>query len=249
MVNHHNHSFFQQNSRINVISDNICGGPGICEYCNNYVANVAYHRTVCHKNPELLDFENPTKYRGKTEPLNLLNLLNRTRCYLVGQMQYVNGQPWRTYVEAQLKEIGIIVLNPYNHPFVNSTQEDNNATNKLKELIANGDFDAVAEIVKKIRAEDLRCVDICDFIFCHINPKFPTCGAYEEFFWANRAKKPIFLSIEGSKTETPLWLFGTIPHKYIYNNINDAVNMIKNIDNGNIPIDSDRWRLLRTEFR
>ena len=43
-----------------------------------------------------------------------MNLLKKTRAYLVGQMQYTNGQPWREYVESQLKEIGIIVLNPYN---------------------------------------------------------------------------------------------------------------------------------------
>lgn len=178
-----------------------------------------------------------------------MNLLNRTRCYLVGQMQYVDGQPWRTYVESQLKEIGIIVLNPYNHPFVNSTQEDNNATAKLKDLIKLGRYDEVSEIVKKIRAEDLRCVDICDFIFCHIDPRFPTCGAYEELFWGNRMKKSIFLSISTGKENCPLWIFGTIPHKYVYSDINGAVNMIKNIDNGTVPIDSDRWRLLREEFR
>ena len=177
------------------------------------------------------------------------NRLKKTRCYLVGAMQNVNGQPWRTYVESQLKEMGIVVLNPYNHPFVNSTQEDNDASAKLKDLIKLGKYDEVAEITKKIRAEDLRCVDIVDFIFCHLNPVFPTCGSYEEFFTGNRAKKPIFLSIEGGKALCPLWLFGTIPHKYVYNNIDDALNIIKKIDDGTIPIDSDRWRLLRPEFR
>ena len=177
------------------------------------------------------------------------NRLKKTRCYLVGAMQNVNGQPWRTYVESQLKEMNIIVFNPYNHPFVNSEQEDNDAKVKWEDLIRENKYDELSGHVKKIRSEDLRCVDICDFIFCHLNPKFPTCGAYEELFWANRAKKPIFLSIEGGKKECPLWLFGTIPHKYIYNSIDDALQMIRNIDSGEKEIDSDRWRLLRMEYR
>jgi hypothetical protein len=32
-------------------------------------------------------------------------------------------------------------------------------------------------------------------------------------------KKPLFLSIEGGKKKTPLWLMGVVPHKYIYDSI------------------------------
>lgn len=164
-------------------------------------------------------------------------------------MQYVDGKPWRNNVEYQLKEMGIIVLNPYNHPFVNSTQEDNDVQFKLKDLIASEKYDEVSAIMKKVRSEDLRCVDIVDFVFCYINPHFPTCGAWEEMFSANYSKKPIFFVTEGGRAKTPFWVFGTIPHKYIYNTIDEALTTIKNIDNGTIPIDSDRWRLLRPSFR
>ena len=177
------------------------------------------------------------------------NLLQKTRVYLIGGMQYVNGAPWRSYAEEQLQKMNVVVLNPYNHPFVNSVQEDNNATDKLKVLIKQKRYDEVSKIVKKIRSEDLRCVDICDFIFCHIDPKIPTVGTYEELFWANRKKSPIFLSIEGGKANCPLWIFGTIPHKYIYDSVEDTLTMIRNIDNGSVAIDSERWRLLRPEFR
>ena len=164
-------------------------------------------------------------------------------------MQYVDGQPWRNYVESQLKEMNIVVLNPYNHPFINSSQEDNDVQFKLNSLLKEEKYDEVSKIMKKVRSEDLRCIDICDFIFCYIDPKYPTCGAWEELFTGNRAKKPIFFVSGDSKKTAPFWVFGTIPHKYIYNSIDDALNMLKKIDNGSIPIDSDRWRLLRTEFR
>jgi hypothetical protein len=175
------------------------------------------------------------------------HLLYRVRSYLVGQMQYFNGAPWRDIVQAELEKMGVVVFNPYFHPFINSVSEDNNATAKLKELVSQNKYDEAAVIVKKIRGEDLRMVDLCDFVFCYINPKFPTCGAWEELFWANRMKKPIFLVIEGGKKEVPLWLLGALPHKYIYDDIDSAIKMLKNIHTGKTPIDSDRWRLLRKD--
>ena len=39
------------------------------------------------------------------------------------------------------------------------------------------------------------------------------------------------------------------PHKYIYNTVEEIVDMLYAIDNGEKEIDSDRWRLLRKEFR
>ncbi len=177
------------------------------------------------------------------------NLLHKTRTYLVGQMQYMDGSSWREKVSASLSEIGVTIFNPYNHPFVNSTKEDNDARQKLNQLIADKNYDEVTEVVKKIRAEDLRCVDLCDFVFCYINPKYNTCGTWEEIFWANRMKKPIFLCIEGGKDVCPLWMYGVLPHKYIYSSIDDALNVIHDINSGKKAIDSDRWRLLREEFR
>jgi hypothetical protein len=178
-----------------------------------------------------------------------MNLLNKTRVYLVGQMEYMDGSSWREFVSNSLKELGIIIFNPYNHPFINSSKEDNDARAKLDELMKEGKYDEISEIVKKIRAEDLRCVDLCDFVFVYINPKYNTCGTWEEIFWANRMKKPIFLCIEGGKDLCPKWMYGVLPHKYIYSSIEEAIDVIKKINNGEKKIDSDRFRLLREEFR
>ena len=62
-------------------------------------------------------------------------------------------------------------------------------------------------------------------------------------------KKPIFISMEGGKSQTPLWIMGMLPHHYIYDSIDDVLNMIKQINDGKKPIDSDRWRLLREDLR
>jgi len=181
--------------------------------------------------------------------MNTKNLLYKTRAYLCGQMQYMDGSSWRAAVESELKKIGVIVFNPYNHPFMNSSMEDKDAREKFQTLIENKKYDEISDIMRKIRAEDLRCVDICDFCFVYIDPSYPTVGTWEEIFWANRMKKPIFFCIKGGISKLPVWMFGAIPHKYIYENIESAIETIKKIDSGDKEIDSDRWRLLREEFR
>ena len=55
--------------------------------------------------------------------------------------------------------------------------------------------------------------------------------------------------MEGGKSKTPLWMLGMLPHKYIYNSIDEIVKMLFAINEGSKPIDSDRWRLLRAEYR
>ena len=39
------------------------------------------------------------------------------------------------------------------------------------------------------------------------------------------------------------------PHKYIYDSVDDIMDMIVKIDNGEKEIDSDRWRLLKKCYR
>lgn len=178
-----------------------------------------------------------------------MNILQKTRVYLIGGMQYVDGSEWRMIVKNELNKIGVVVFNPYDHPFIDSEDENNDCRKKLEDLIKEKKYNETASIVKKIRSEDLRCVDVCDFCFVYINPQYPTVGSWEEIFWANRMKKPIFFCVEGGLSKLPLWMYGVIPYKYVYNNINEAIDVLKQIDSGEKEIDSDRWRLLRKEYR
>ena len=41
-----------------------------------------------------------------------MNLLEKTRTYLVGHMQYASGRDWREYVEGELEPINIKIFNP-----------------------------------------------------------------------------------------------------------------------------------------
>lgn len=178
-----------------------------------------------------------------------MNLLNKTRTYLVGHMQYQNGRGWREQVTVKLKELGIVVFDPYNKPHIKDVDEAEEAREALLKKMEDGNFDPVADRMKTVRSYDLNLVDRSDFIIANIAPSVASWGSAEELVTAVRMKKPIFLAVEGGKNKTPLWIMGMMPHKYIYNNVDEILNMIVEIDNGHKEIDSDRWRLLRPEFR
>ena len=177
------------------------------------------------------------------------NVLFRTRTYLVGHMQYADGRNWRDHVEEELAKLNIVTFNPYKKPFVKDVNEDEGMRQKVSEDMENGHYNDVAKRMKQIRSYDLNLVDRSDFIIAHLLPEVASWGSAEEIVTAVRMKKPIFVSMEGGKEKTPLWMMGMMPHHYIYDSIEDAVAMIGRIDDGTKEIDSDRWRLLRKELR
>ena len=178
-----------------------------------------------------------------------MGILNKTKTYLVGQIEFGDGRTWREQVTYDLERIGIVCYDPFKKPFVCDLDETEDHNAFLKAQREAGNFDLVASQMKKIRSFDLALVDKADFILAYINPKIMTCGSWEEIFWANRQKKPIFLVIEGGKKACPLWVFGTIPHKYIYDSFADVIQILEEINSGEREIDSDRWRLLKEDFR
>lgn len=178
-----------------------------------------------------------------------MNLLNKTKTYLVGHMQYADGSNWRRYVRSQLEPMGITVFDPYDKPFIKDVDEGSEIRKSLSGLMNNEKYDDVQKIMREIRIYDLNLVDRSDFIIAHIIPDVASWGSAEELVTANRSKKPIFLSVEGGKKKCPLWLLGMIPHRYIYDSLTEIISTINGINNGHIQIDSNRWRLLREEYR
>ena len=177
------------------------------------------------------------------------NLLEKTRTYLVGHMQYADGRNWRDAVEEELGKLNITVFNPYKKPFVKDVDEDEEARYKMHEDMGNGYYNDVAERMSTVRSYDLNLVDRSDYIVAHILPDVASWGSAEEIVTAVRMKKPIFISMQGGKSQTPLWMMGMLPHHYIYDSIEEVLEMIHQINDGKKAIDSDRWRLLRKELR
>lgn len=175
-------------------------------------------------------------------------VLWRTRCTVIGPMQYSDGRKIRELIKNELSPLGIIVFDHYNKPFDNAFDEGEEARLQLAKWLENEEYDKIAE-QRTIRLQDLLLIDKSDFIIFHFIPGVVTVGSFEEFFLANSQKRPIFFICEGGKKLCPYWIFWTIPHKYIYNNVGEVLDVIKKIDSGEKPIDSDRWKLLSRSFR
>jgi|TARA_R110002153_G_scaffold5754_5_gene26626 hypothetical protein len=178
-----------------------------------------------------------------------MNLLYKTKTYLVGHMQYLSGRDWREEVAEKLSPLNITCFDPYKKPFVKDVEEDEASRVEMEGWMSTGQFDKVSERMKTVRSYDLNLVDRSDFIIAHIVPNVASWGSAEEITTAIRMKKPTFISVQGGKSKAPLWLLGMLPHKYIYNSLDGIIKMLYDIDIEKKPIDSDRWRLLQKQFR
>ena len=179
----------------------------------------------------------------------MTDVLKKTKAYLVGHMQYSDGQDWREYVEKEFSSLEITCFNPYKHPFLKNIDEGESKRKEMLESLSQGKYEEVSEWMRNVRSYDLNLVDRADFIIAHLLPEVASWGSAEEIVTAVRMKKPIFISMEGGKRKTPLWMMGMLPHHYIYDSIDDVLEMIHQINDGKKAIDSDRWRLLRKDLR
>jgi hypothetical protein len=194
------------------------------------------------KSPDLL-------VMSKRQPR--MNLLKDTRCYLIGHMQYSNGQSWRNEVKETFKDSGIKFYDPYHKPFINDIPEDDNSRAEMLHWMDSEQYDLVCTRMKPVRGYDLRLVDISDWFIAVIKPEIASWGSAEEITTVIREKKPLFLVIDHPKGKRacPLWLLAMMPHKYVYSNLQDAMDTIKAIDKGIVKTSSDRWKLLKPEHR
>jgi|TARA_B100000287_G_scaffold401795_1_gene422167 hypothetical protein len=176
-------------------------------------------------------------------------VLDKTRCYLVGHMQYADPGDWREVVKEALKDTNIIFYNPLDKPFISDVDENSNTREFLNKKLEEGNFDYVYKHMSSIRRSDLNLVDRSDFIIAHIVPHVGSWGSTEEIMCANRMKKPVFVSIEGGRHKVPLWLAGMLPPHYFFDSIEKVLDTIKEIHYGKRALDLDRWRLLKPEYR
>lgn len=171
-----------------------------------------------------------------------MNRLLNQRVYLAGAMDRVpdRGCGWRDYITPFLENLGIIVFNPIKKP-TDIGKEDHETQVLKKTLKNNQDYDSLSQLMKTIRAVDLRLVDISDFLIVNLDIDTHPCGTLEEIFWANRQKKPILIHMVQGKNNAPDWLFGTIPHQMIFSDWNEIIEYLNNI-NSNMYIESHkRW--------
>lgn len=171
--------------------------------------------------------------------------LKGMRCYLAGPMEFAtnNGADWRQRITPFLEELGITVIDPCKTVHKDGMTEPE-LLEKIKKARAVNDYNELVKVGKPVRALDLRMVDISDFLIVNVDQNIPMCGTWEEIFTANRQKKPILIRWVGGKGSASIWMFGTLPHHYIFNSFDDLQDYIMGINNGDIAAD-DRWVFIK----
>jgi nucleoside 2-deoxyribosyltransferase len=171
-----------------------------------------------------------------------MNRLKNQRVYLAGAMDRVpdRGTTWRDNITPFLESLGIIVFNPISKPTDVGLEDQDTHTikTKLKEMRR---FDELSNMMKTIRAVDLRLVDMSDFLVVNLDLDTHPCGTLEEIFWANRQKKPIIIHMVQGKDHAPDWLFGTIPHQMIFSTWDEIKNYLIHINTDENFNSYKRW--------
>jgi len=174
--------------------------------------------------------------------MDFTNNLQGMRTYLVGAMDRVpdGGIQWRDKITPLLEQMNVNVINPCNKPIYSVTEDEEtrSSIDKLKNL---EQYDTIRQMYGNIRNADLRCVDISDFIVCHIDISIHACGTYEEIVTANRQKKPVLIWCEQGKRYAPNWLFFMLPHEHIFNTMEELVDYLKHIDTLKNTENLSRW--------
>ena len=172
------------------------------------------------------------------------NILKNAVCYLSGSMEYCpnNGQAWRKQLKELSEKSGLDInfLDPTDKPKGLMAE-----TKGIYSSLRNGkQWVDLQKYVKRIRRDDLRCVDLSDFIVVCIDRKIHACGTYDEVFTAEDQQKPILCISVGGKEELPGWLFAVFKIEEIFDSVEACVQYIKDLNEGKLPVD-DRWVLIR----
>jgi len=174
--------------------------------------------------------------------MDLTNNLQGMRTYLVGAMDRVpdGGIQWREKITPLLEKMNVKVINPCNKP-IHSVSEDGETRQIIDNLKAEENYEKIRHSYGSIRNADLRCVDISDFIVCHIDISIHACGTYEEVVTANRQKKPVLIWCEQGKKHAPNWLFFMLPHEHIFGTMEELLGYLKHIDTIQDTSNLNRW--------
>ena len=173
-------------------------------------------------------------------PMDLARLYG-SRVYLSGAMERALdvGEGWRNRITPYLDRLGIVVLNPCKKPIDMVFKiEDREYREGLR---MDGDFETLNKEVRILRAVDLRLVDISDFLIVYLDNEVSSCGTWEEIVTANRQKKPVLIHCKQGKERIPDWLWGMLPHQFIFGSWDDLFEYLRQVNIADEIDNMRRW--------
>lgn len=171
--------------------------------------------------------------------------LKQSIVYLSGAMDAAPdlGIGWRDKFTNLAQHLDLDIIDPCKKP-PNCSVEVQDGHRVSQTLRDSKNWSGMQSFVKRLRREDLRFVDISDFLVVYIDPDVPSYGTPDEVYTAERQKKPLFCIVKGGIERLPVWLFGVFETHEIFSTVEECVAHLEKIDSGEIPLD-DRWVLIR----
>jgi hypothetical protein len=174
--------------------------------------------------------------------MDSMNKLQGMRTYLAGAMDRVpdGGCAWRRQITPYLINLGVSVIDPCKKP-IGSAIECDETRHWIEYYKETKQYDKIRDKFGILRTSDLRCIDICDFIVAQIDLDVHACGTYEEIVTANRQKKPIMIWCKQGKQHAPNWLFFMLPHQHIFDNMEQVMGYLHDVDSNKNTNNYGRW--------
>lgn len=178
-------------------------------------------------------------------------LLFNAITYLCGSIDYspTLGTDFRLKIKEQCRAAGLQFkfLDP-TAKLKGLTKDVGEEQALIQQFKAQEDWQGLKKLMKKIVRQDLRQVDLSDFLFMYINTEIFTCGSFHELWVALMESKPVLVVFKNGKKSAPSWLFGILdPETEMFDSIEEAVSYLGKLDSGEIPL-PDKWVLFRKEL-
>ena len=161
--------------------------------------------------------------------------------YLEGKHLYLSGPiqnddravDWRTEPIKVLTEVfGIDVFDPNSDPKQQWLPE-------LRLAREARNFDVMADRAKLFVRKDLQVVQRTDILVAYLPPNIPTTGTHHEIINSWGYKNPTLL-VSDRKENVPMWYYGFIDHKYMFDGFPALYDYLHEVEAGKY-IDDLRW--------
>lgn len=177
-----------------------------------------------------------------------MNLLKGCLSYTIGPLEvgdFNSARSWREYAKEKLAPLGIKILSPLDKVLKNYPQESETKNAELKQALKDGKYDYVHREMQEIRNRDLACCDVSTFLIAVLEPGIPSCGSIDEIITSKRLQKPVFLVVpELGYAGLALWMTSYFKPEQVYKSLDEVIDILYKIDQGEIEIDTKHWKLI-----
>lgn len=177
--------------------------------------------------------------------------------YLCGPIDAAEdgGQQWREDYILKLIDMGFKkeqIFNPCKKPISHQLFNLDNEQKLMHDAKNKEDWDGLCEIVDQIAHIDLRLIDFSSLMIAYFpidkkGNRVPTYGSMHEIVEARRQKKPVFVVWPGGKKTCSGWLMWLVGHKNIFETIEELIEHLKKVSNGEVPYNAKDWLLLNLD--